>query len=109
MRDFRSLSGKWDVRLLDGSTYSALLPGTLDTNKIGHEDKLTGKLHQDENYVENKALVSDDVIATRLTRNHTYEGKAYFSRRWEGDVPEGKRLFLKAERARVLRLLISPS
>ena len=62
MRDFRSLSGKWDVRLLDGSTYSALLPGTLDTNKIGHEDKLTGKLHQDENYVENKALVSDDVI-----------------------------------------------
>ncbi len=106
MRDFRSLSGKWDVRLLDGSTYSALLPGTLDTNKIGHEDKLTGKLHQDENYVENKALVSDDVIATRLTRNHTYEGKAYFSRRWEGDVPEGKRLFLKAERARVLRLFV---
>lgn len=106
MREFRSLAGEWHVRLLDGGTYSASLPGTLDTNEIGHEDKLTGKLHQDENYVENKALTSADVIATRLSRNHTYEGKAVFSRRWEDDVPGGKRLFLQAERARVLRLFV---
>ncbi|WP_022770589.1 glycoside hydrolase family 2 TIM barrel-domain containing protein [Butyrivibrio sp. NC2007] len=106
MREFRSLAGEWHVRLLDGGTYSASLPGTLDTNEIGHEDKLTGKLHQDENYVENKALTSADVIATRLSRKHTYEGKAVFSRRWEDDVPGGKRLFLQAERARVLRLFV---
>ena len=106
MREFISLTGKWDVRLSDGSTYSAHLPGTLDENNIGHEDKLTGKLHQDENYVENKALTESDVIATRLTRNYTYEGTACFFQAWEGDVPAGKRLFLRAERARVLKLYV---
>ena len=44
MREFRSLAGEWHVRLLDGGTFAAALPGTLDTNGIGHEDKLTGKL-----------------------------------------------------------------
>ena len=106
MREFRSLAGRWDVRLLDGGTYSAILPGTLDTNEIGHEDKLTGKLHQGEDYVENKALMAEDVIATRLTRKHTYEGKAYFLRTWEDDVTSGKRYFLRAERARVLGLRV---
>ncbi len=106
MREFRSLAGEWHVRLLDGGTFTASLPGTLDTNGIGHEDKLTGKLHQGEDYVENKALVTEDVIATRLTRKHTYEGKAFFSRTWEGDVPGGKRYFLRAERARVLGLFV---
>ncbi len=89
MREFRSLAGEWHARLLDGGTYSAILPGTLDTNGIGHEDKLTGKLHQGEDYVENKALMAENVIATRLTRKHTYEGKACFSRTWEGDVQDG--------------------
>ena len=79
MKDFFSLSGKWRCMLSDKSEYSAILPGTLDTNQIGYEDKLKGKLHQDENYVENKALSAATVIATRLTRNHTYEGKAVFS------------------------------
>ncbi|WP_026519723.1 hypothetical protein [Butyrivibrio sp. FCS006] len=106
MREFKSLAGRWDVRLKDGGTYSAILPGTLDTNEIGHEDKLTGKLHQGEDYVENKALMAEDVIATRLTRKHTYEGKACFSRTWEDDVTSGKRYFLKAERARVLGLRV---
>ncbi|MBP3278998.1 MAG: hypothetical protein J6M44_08605, partial [Butyrivibrio sp.] len=71
MRDFISLSGKWNACLLDGSMHSAILPGTLDTNEIGYEDCIKGKLHQDENYVENKALSAAKVIATRLTRNHT--------------------------------------
>ena len=106
MRDFYSLSGKWKVRLSDGSEHSAILPGTLDTNQIGYEDKLKGKLHQDENYVENKALSAADVIATRLTRNHTYEGKAVFSRVCEKEIPEDKRLFLRAERARALEVKI---
>lgn len=106
MRDFFSLSGKWDALLSDGSKYSAILPGTLDTNEIGCEDSIKGKLHQDENYVENKALSAATVIATRLTRNHTYEGKAVFSRVFGKELPEGKRLFLRAQRARVLELKI---
>jgi len=92
--------------LSDKSEYSAILPGTLDTNQIGYEDKQKGKLHQDENYVENKALSAAKVIATRLTRNHTYEGKAVFSRVCDKEFPEGRRLFLRAERARVLELKI---
>lgn len=106
MRDFYSLSGEFRVLLSDGSKYSAILPGTLDTNQIGYQDKVKGKLHQDENYVENKALSAADVIATRLTRNHTYEGKAVFSRVWEKELPKDKRLFLRAERARALGLKI---
>ena len=106
MRDFLSLSGKWDALLPDGSKYSAILPGTLDTNQIGYEDKLKGKLHQDENYVENKALSAATVIATRFTRNHTYEGKAVFSRVLGKELPESKRFFLRAQRARVLELKI---
>ncbi len=106
MRDFISLSGKWDALLSDGSKYSAILPGTLDTNEIGCEDSIKGKLHQDENYVENKALSAATVIATRLTRNHTYEGKAVFSRVCDKEFSEDKRVFLKAERARVLGLKI---
>ena len=106
MRDFFSLKGKWRVLLSDGSLYEAELPGTLDTNNIGYADKPVSKLYQDENYVENKALSAGDVIATRFTRNHTYEGKAVFSRSFDRDVPEGRRLFLKAERARVLYLFI---
>ena len=92
--------------LSDKNEYSAILPGTLDTNQIGYEDKLKGKLHQDENYVENKALSAATVIATRLTRNHTYEGKAVFSYVFSKEIPEGRRLFLRAQRARVLELNI---
>ena len=106
MRDYYSLSGKWKVRLSDGSEHSAILPGTLDTNEIGYEDSIKGKLHQDENYVENKTLSAARVIATRLTRNHTYEGKAVFSKVCDKEISEDKRVFLKAERARVLGLKI---
>lgn len=102
MRDFYSLSGKWNCMLSDGGEYDAILPGTLDTNEIGYEDSIKGKLHQDENYVENKALSAAQVIATRLTRNHTYEGKAVFSKVCDKEFSEDKRVFLKAERARVL-------
>jgi len=106
MRDFYSLAGQFKVTLSDGSEYSATLPGTLDTNEIGYEDSIKGKLHQDENYVENKALSVAKAIATRLTRNHTYEGKAVFSKVCDKEISEDKRVFLKAERARVLELKI---
>ena len=106
MRDFISLSGEWKAELIDGTEYTAVLPGTLDTNNIGYEDRISGKLHQDENFVENKALSSTKVIATRYTRNHTYEGKAVFSRVCDLEIPADKRVFLKAERARNLKLLV---
>ncbi len=106
MRRWISLAGEWEVTLADGSRYPASLPGTLDTNGIGHEDRPAGKLYQDENYVENTSLTASDVIATRLTRKHTYEGKAVFSRVWEEALPRDRRLFLRAERARVLTLSV---
>ncbi|MBP3195916.1 MAG: hypothetical protein J6N21_02805 [Butyrivibrio sp.] len=106
MDKFISLKGNWKVVLPDESEYSAALPGTLDTNEIGYEDKPVGKLYQDENYVENEALSEAKVIATRYTRKHTFEGKAEFIKVWDKQVPEDKRLFLKAERARVLYLFI---
>ncbi len=101
-----SLSGSWDVRLSDGERYRAMLPGTLDTNSIGHKDSIKGPLHQDENYVENEALSSSAVIATRFTRKHTYEGKAVFSKIFDAKLPKGMRLFLRAERSRVLSLTV---
>ena len=106
MREFVGFSGEWGVSLSDGTRYRAYLPGTLDTNNIGHEDRVSGKLHQDENYVENKALSAAAVIATRYTRNHTYEGKAVFSMICDRELPLDKRLFFKAERARVLALKV---
>jgi len=106
MRKWISLAGKWEAELADGSRYPVTLPGTLDTNGIGHEDRPAGKLYQDENYVENASLAGADVIATRFTRKHTYEGKAVFSRIWEEALPQDRRLFLKVERARVLMLSV---
>ncbi len=79
------LSGRWQIRLSDGSTYPAVLPGSLDENRIGSPD-------------------APD-LATRLTRVCTYEGPAVFSRTFSDAVPEG-RLFLEVERARQLSLRI---
>lgn len=48
----------------------------------------------------------DAPIATRFTRKHTYEGAARLTRSLTFQAPPGKRVFLEAERARCLRLLI---
>ena len=106
MSNFLSLAGEWEVKLADGSRHKAILPGTLDTNNIGYEDKPAEKLYQDENYIENKALSASKVIATRFTRNHTYEGKAVFRRVCDQEMTGEKRYFLIAERARVLELSV---
>ncbi len=106
MSNFLSLAGEWEVKLADGSRHKAILPGTLDTNNIGYEDKPAEKLYQDENYIENKALSASKVIATRFTRNHTYEGKAVFRRVCDQEMAGEKRYFLIAERARVLELSV---
>ena len=106
MGNFISLSGEWEVTLADGVRHIAQLPGTLDTNNIGYEDKPAEKLYQDENYIENEALSASKVIATRFTRKHTYEGKAVFTRVFDREIPSDKRLFVVAERARVIRLSV---
>ncbi len=86
-----ALDGIWNLEIGDGAVYAVTLPGTLDENGIGREDHGTG----------------------RFTRRHTWEGEARFSRRLDGslwqtvreELAAGKRIFLDAERARVLRLL----
>ncbi|MCR4902056.1 MAG: hypothetical protein K6A23_04295 [Butyrivibrio sp.] len=104
--EYIDLGGKWNVELEDGTGGKMLLPGTLDESGIGHADSYTGKLYQDENYVENGSLSKAEKIATRFTRKVTYEGEAYLSKVFMGEIPKGKRIFLEAERARVLRLFI---
>lgn len=81
-----SLEGIWQARLSDGMAGEMKLPGTLDESKLGHREAGS--------------------IATRFTRKYTYEGEARLTRKLSLSLPEGKRIFLEAERARVLRLLI---
>ena len=91
------LNGKWHVVLEDGTTGQMDLPGTLDENGIGHRDVLgnaTGEIDKDA------------PIATRFTRRHTYEGEARISRKITVPDYGTDRLFVLAERARALRLLV---
>lgn len=102
-----SLAGQWEVQLQDGSHFQMKLPGTLDENGIGEKDRNRNPWHPGEMPEEaNEALLRQDVILTRFTRKYTYEGEVRISR-WINWHPEaGKRVFLKAERARCLRLFI---
>ena len=95
------LSGVWTCTTDEGSA-AVQLPGTLDTNGVGHADRVAAPWHPDEN--TNDALTGTDVIATRLTRRHTYEGPAVFSRTLRFVPPAGRRVFLEAERSRHLTL-----
>ena len=98
------LSGTWLCRLPDGQ-HAVWLPGTLDTNGVGHADLVAAPWHPDENV--NDALAGANVIATRLTRKHTYEGAAVFERTLDFAVPQGKRIFLECERSRHLSLYVN--
>ena len=109
-----SLHGIWTADIGDGKSYSMQLPGTLDENGIGYKDTGANQWHPDADLGnEDKAFQSDE-IATRFTRRFTYEGEARLTRHidgkiWNaiaGEVTAGKRIFLDAERARVLRLLV---
>ncbi|MGN0166602.1 MAG: glycoside hydrolase family 2 TIM barrel-domain containing protein [Acetatifactor sp.] len=102
-----SLEGTWNVTLGDGTTGKMYLPGTLDENGIGHKDTGTNQWHPDAELGNAVGEVEADApIATRFTRKHTFEGEARLTRKIRFDVPQGKRLFLEAERARALRLLV---
>ena len=104
--EYYSLAGKWQADIGDGQLYSAVLPGTLDENGIGGRDIGNTQLHPDSSLGGKEELQREDVILTRFTRKHTYEGAAEFSRTIVFDAPQGRRVFLEAERARCLKLSV---
>lgn len=101
------LNGKWHVVLEDGTTGQMDLPGTLDENGIGHRDVGANQWHPDA-VLGNAAgeIDKDAPIATRFTRRHTYEGEARISRKITVPDYGTDRLFVLAEWARALRLLV---
>lgn len=101
------LNGKWHVVLEDGTTGQMDLPGTLDENGIGHRDVGANQWHPDA-VLGNAAgeIDKDAPNATRFTRRHTYEGEARISRKITVPDYGTDRLFVLAERARALRLLV---
>lgn len=109
-----SLQGTWTADIGDGGSYPLQLPGTLDENKIGHRDTGSNQWHPDAELGNENKIFHSGEIATRFTRRFTYEGEARFTRRidgaiWSeaaGEIAAGKRIFLEAERARALRLLV---
>lgn len=102
-----SLEGKWQVRLEDGTQAEMMLPGTLDENKIGYPDVGVNQWHPDAELGNGKEKIDIFApIATRFTRKYTYEGEAAISRKITWVPPAGKRVFLEAERARCLKLLV---
>jgi len=101
------LDGSWHVELEDGTTGQMDLPGTLDENGIGHRDAGANQWHPDAALGNAAEEVDKDApIATRFTRRHTYEGEARISRKVTVPDYGTDRLFVLAERARVLRLAV---
>lgn len=101
------LDGIWDVVLADGTAWQMKLPGTLDESGIGYKDCGANQWHPDAALGNAAGEVDKDApIATRFTRRHTYEGEAGISRRIVIDDYGNERLFVKAERARALKLLV---
>ncbi|WP_029231119.1 glycoside hydrolase family 2 TIM barrel-domain containing protein [Butyrivibrio sp. VCB2006] len=104
------LSGNWRITLEDGKINdNGFLPGTLDENKMGNPDKVARAWHPDVEE-RNKNLEAEEDgdirIATRLTRNYTYEGCATFTKILKADIKKDKRYFLVAERTRKMTLKI---
>ncbi len=104
---FYSLDGIWQVKLEDGNNYQMTLPGTLDENEIGYRDMAAASWHPDIVMESTEGGPdSQGVIGTRFTRRFTYKGAAQLSKRINYVPPEGKRVFLEAERARCLTLMV---
>ena len=101
------LDGKWHVVLEDGTTGQMQLPGTLDESGIGHKDIGANQWHPDAALGNAVGEMDRDApIATRFTRRHTYEGEAKIGRKITVPDYGNDRLFVLAERARALRLLV---
>ena len=109
-----SLHGMWTADIGDGKVYPMQLPGTLDENKIGYKDLGANQWHPDASLGNQDEAFQAGIIATRFTRRYTYEGAAKLTRRIDADlwkeikeeIKGTKRIFLEAERARVVKLLV---
>ena len=102
-----TLEGLWQADIGDGRVYGMSLPGTLDENGIGHKDTGSNQWHPDAELGNAEAGFAEDApIATRFTRKVTFEGEARLTRNVAFEAPVGKRVFLEAERARCLKLLV---
>ncbi len=99
------LSGLWTCEIPSQSG-PIRLPGTLDEGGFGHPDDPMTQWRLDDA----RAIGlwrEGEPITTRLTRKHTYEGPAQFTRQLAWNVPAGKRVFLECERSRQLRLAVN--
>jgi hypothetical protein len=76
----------------------------LDENQIGSQDTGSNQWHPDHSIGSNGELTGSPSILTRLTRNYTYEGPAYYSRSVRIPAQGGVRTFLEVERSRELSL-----
>lgn len=102
-----SLAGLWQADIGDGNTYTISLPGTLDENQVGPYDRNENQLHSSGDAGNSwEESGGPDVIRTRFTRKHAFKGEARLTRHVAFKLPEGKRLFLEAERSRALGLLV---
>ncbi|NMN01098.1 glycoside hydrolase family 2 Gh2F [Bifidobacterium sp. DSM 109958] len=110
------LCGTWEATIDDGVPRPFAVPGTLDGNGIGYPDlvreaKVRTADDDGSALVQGAADALGDAAAwaTRLTRRHTYEGAARFSRDVDvtGRIPRGSRVFLEVERARCLSLTVN--
>lgn len=105
-RHISDISGLWEARAGEW-TAPASLPGTLDENHIGGRDTGENQWHPDEALGSCDDLRGSPRILTRLTRLHTFEGPAFFSRELELSPRPGERVFLEAERSRELTLAVN--
>ena len=83
------LSGLWTCEIPSQSG-PIRLPGTLDEGGFGHPDDPMTQWRLDDA----RAIGlwrEGEPITTRLTRKHTYEGPAQFTRQLAWTVPAGKR------------------
>lgn len=103
---YYSLAGKWKVTLPDGNSNVAEIPGTLDTNAIGHADRPDTTYHPDSDLGNKASEEVEEKIATRFRRKHTFEGPAQFVYRCDFLPEKNKRVFLEVERARCLTLFV---
>lgn len=109
------LSGAWEVRLEDGSTYSASVPGTLELSGIGKPDLKAEKWHPDAAIPDPATLPLPKEgeklppITTRLTRSAIYTGRAIWKRNFQlaSDSDKDARFFLHIERSRKLEVRIN--
>ena len=103
--NYMDLSGTWTCEI-PGQKKSIQLPGTLDESGIGFADDPHQQWKVDE--VERIGFYHEgDPIVTRLTRKATFEGIARLEKTIDWTPDAGKRVFLCAERARDLQLLVN--